>query len=240
MYLFWEMVLFACWTNPRITRIANLFILTLAIVLLLIRIKIQVNNSSFQAQVVFPLEVCHLTQMRWLWRSRLHLSGLSCVKRHSLLCHIMILMCLPWVCFVFSSNISGPFMRILGASWWGARADNTSKAKGCYDGRQLHQEWGNMVMVRNTRVLSQETVCELGWSLETLLSATHIPVNPWPWDCSRIKANSWDITSRSGWGRQDTKCRSSCCTAAAWSELQPSYWFHPFHHLLFLQRIIES
>jgi len=55
MSLFWEMVLFTSCINQRITRSVDLFILVLAIMLLLIGIKIPVNNSLFQeqAQVVF-------------------------------------------------------------------------------------------------------------------------------------------------------------------------------------------
>lgn len=55
MSLFGEMVLFTSHTNQRTTRNVDLFILLLAIMLLLIRIKIQVDNSLFQeqAQVVF-------------------------------------------------------------------------------------------------------------------------------------------------------------------------------------------
>lgn len=53
--MFWEMVCFASHTNLRTTRNMNLFILTLAIMLLLVRMRIPVNSSLFQeqAQVVF-------------------------------------------------------------------------------------------------------------------------------------------------------------------------------------------
>lgn len=103
---------------------------------------------------------------------------------------------------------------------------DSPKARGCSGGRWLHLE---QVMANHTgdwaRVGSRGT-------------AQHHtqPRNPQPGDCSRAKPGSPGVRSRSGWRRQETRCRHSCSAAAAWNQLQHFYWFHPFHHLPFLLR----
>lgn len=156
--MFWEMVCLASHTNLRTTRNMNLFILTLAIMLLLVRMRIPVNSGSVW---------CHLpgfaVLLQWNhFRSRQLLSALSHGTRHQLLWHTMIPTCLPWLCFVLSSNIAGRFVRISGASWWGVTLQRPEGAV-VADGSTWNRWWQ----------ITQET--EPGLGPEALLSITHSP-----------------------------------------------------------------
>lgn len=104
------------------------------------------------------------------------------------------------------------------------------KARGCRGGQRLHLE----------QVMAKHTGTEPGVSPEALLSITHSPGNSQPGDSSRAKPGSPGVRSRSGWRRQEARCRFSCSVAAVWNQLQHFYWFHPFHHVPFLLRTASS